>query len=336
MSTATTPLDPQIRPDDEQYRGHRVFLLSILVTVLLLAVGLTMIHRDQQQQVIAQQVAHQQQLREQGVLLIPKISSIPKQPDPVAEFWTAAPIRKVTLKPQNVAMPAVYEAAITEADLQAVWDGSQIAFRVSWADSTVDQNVDTARFTDAVAIQFPLVRDASFMMGGKLFPVQIIQWKALWQKDIDEHFQDVQDVHPNYWADFYWFATPQDKHPAQGSPYRVPESFQNPTALMWFAAHQSKNPEAQFERRQPVQEMIAEGFGSLVAQTDSASRGCGVYQNGRWYITIVRPLTTEDREDFQFYPGQTDQIGVAIWEGSSKNVGGRKQYSDWISLQVQP
>ena len=55
-------------------------------------------------------------------------------------------------------------------------------------------------------------------MGGRNLPVEILHWKGIWQKDLDEHFQDVQDLHPNYWTDLYWFA--------RGTfPYRVPEAF---------------------------------------------------------------------------------------------------------------
>jgi DMSO reductase family type II enzyme heme b subunit len=181
-----------------------------------------------------------------------------------------------------------------------------------------------------------MVPQTSFMMGGKRSPVHILHWKALWQKDVDEHFQDVQDVHPNYWTDFYWFARPTDQSPSVVSPYRVPDSFQNPVSHQWFTARQAGNPMARFHRTRPVEELTAEGFGSLATQDQCDTQAKGAWRDGRWYVAFVRPMVTDDREDVQLYAGSHSQLGVAIWDGSAQNVGGRKQYSDWIAIEVMP
>jgi len=339
MSTVTTqPEATKAAQKDESSYGLRFFLGGILATTLLVGGGVLIATTSQQR---AQHRAAHASLQEaiaQGVLIVHRMDGALDQPDPFSPTWDDAPVRVVELKPQNLAMPAVDDVSVAEVHVQALTDGERIAFRLSWADETVDWNVDAARFTDAAAIQMPFDSNASFMMGNQQSPVQIIHWKALWQKDIDEHFQDVQDVHPNYWADLYWFAEPTDTPRNAGTPYRVPESFEHPASLQWFTAQQAQNPVAQFHREQPVEELLAEGFGSLVTQRQLDSRGRGVWRDGRWHVVFMRPLQTSDHEDVQLHPhsGALSQVGIAIWNGSAQNAGGRKQYSDWIPMQVMP
>ena len=183
-------------------------------------------------------------------LVVVKLDHLLTADNPYSVEWWQAPYMEVEVVPQQMAMPSLAEASIETIRVQALTDGEHIAWRVSWSDSTPDGNVDVSRFSDGVAIEFPLDEGALPMMGDEESKVQILYWKALWQKDIDVGFQDVQDVHPNFWSDLYWFAEGE-------FPYPVPEAFQNPTALQWFVAHQAGNPMAVFSRRQPVQELVA-------------------------------------------------------------------------------
>jgi hypothetical protein len=247
--------------------------------------------------------------------------------DPAAKQWEGAPVMTVALLPQNITMPAITQTAVAEVQLQALTDGQRIAWRLSWADSTPDLNVDADRFSDAAALQFPLQPNTPYMMGGPNARVQVLQWRALWQKDADEGFQDVQDLHPNYWADLYWFA--------QGArPFPVPAAFTDPRSHAWFPALQAGNPQASWSRRQPVAELMAEGFGTLTPQSESASMARGVWSDGRWRLVVCRPLVTQDPLDYQFSASAAGQVAVAIWEGAAGNVGGRKQYSNWIRFEV--
>ena len=41
-------------------------------------------------------------------------------------------------------------------------------------------------------------------------------------------------------------------------------------------------------------------------------------------------------EDYQFHPNVRGRFGVAIWEGGAENVGGRKQYSEWMPFEIRP
>lgn len=252
--------------------------------------------------------------------------------NPYAEYWNSVPSYRVPVIPQLITMPQLLpeQKAVDQIDVQAVTDGKTIAWRLTWADATADGNVDTARFTDGVAMQFPLAPGAAPMMGHReTGKVQIIHWKALWQKDLDVGFQDVQDLHPNYWSDLYWFAEGQ-------FPYPVPSAFKDPRSMQWFIANQAGNPMAVFSRTQPAEELIAEGFGTLTHQKDSVSRAKGVWANGTWSVVFSRPLASTDPLDFQFQLGGAGQVSFAVWEGTHENVGGRKHWTNWVPFEVQP
>ncbi len=249
--------------------------------------------------------------------------------DPFWSAWREAPYVEVPLLPQQMAMPQVDAPSIPKLRVQGLCDGRSIAWRIGWDDETPDGNVDTGRFSDAVAIAFPLDPGAPPMMGSKEHRVQILYWKALWQKDIDVGFQDVQSLHPNYWTDLYWFAEGQ-------FPYPVPSAFQHPASRQWFIAHQAGNPMAAFSRSQPVEELLAEGWSTLTHQPQSATTGRGAWVDGKWAVVLQRPLRTTDPLDYPFTAGGAGQAAFAAWQGSAGNRGGRKQWSSWVDFVVKP
>jgi hypothetical protein len=248
--------------------------------------------------------------------------------NPHWEAWRDCAYVDVFVTAQQMAMPTATDASVEKLRVQGMTDGRTIAWRVSWADATPDGNVDVGRFCDAVAIGFPLDEGAPPMMGSKDRRVQILYWKALWQKDIDVGFQDVQDLHPNFWSDIYWFAEGQ-------FPYPVPAAFQHPAARQWFIAHQAGNPMAAFSRTQPVEELVAEGWSTLTHQPHAATTGRGAWVDGTWAVVFQRPLKTVDPLDYGFALGASGQVVCAVWNGSAGNRGGRKQWSNWTLFEVE-
>ena len=271
-----------------------------------------------------------------GPLVIHRVDQLPEGDDPFHPAWDEVGDVIVPLLPQNMASPSLDVPVVAESRVRALTDGRLISWRIQWADASADQSVDTGRFADAAAIQFPLTPNAPFTMGFLGMKVQILHWKAVWQKDIDERFQDVQDLHPNYWSDLYWFATPIEEGNEPFPRYRVPDSFRSPLALPWFTARAAGNPVADPERTQPVEELIAQGFGTLTHQEQSDSTGRGVWHDGHWTVVFTRPLRTDDPSDYQFAPESQPVFSIAIWEGASGNVGGRKQWAAWTPFEPLP
>lgn len=315
-----------------QERTLLLFVVMIIASagVLWIALGSASRHYQATQDRLAEQRTEvlKRETLDAGRLWVPRVHDAVLPLDPLAPAWRDAPTVTLPLTAQAITMPMLQEATITEADVQALTDGNMIVWRVGWADPDASVQLDIGVFSDAVAVQFPLAAGASFMMGDPGKRVQILQWKGLWQQDVDQHFQDVQDLHPNYWADLYWFAEGE-------FPFPVPESFRDPASHAWFPAYQAGNPMSDFNRRQTVDELVAEGYGSLTPHEESVTRGRGVWQDGRWAVTFLRPLRTSDPLDAQFQAGGRGDLGIAVWDGTAGNVGGRKHWSNWLEFKVE-
>jgi len=327
MSTDTTPRDRRAGP------SPFAIIAAIVVTVALVTAAIELGRRQRLQVAEEDRVVRAEALKSdgavRGALWVPLLRTDEVPVNPIDAVWEGLPYTEITLNRQTDAMPMLEALSVPAVEIRGVSDGEWIVWRLAWTDETEDINVDSGRFTDAAALQFPMSSGAAHTMGDDRHAVHILHWKGLWQHDLDEHFQDVQDLHPNYWADLYWFA--------QGpAPNRVPDDFSDTRSHTWFAAYQAGNPLADFLRERPVEELSATGYGSLTSHSDSVTDGRGVWVNGRWFVTFVRPLRTDDPWDYQFARGGTGTVGVAVWNGSDGNVGGRKHWGNWVEFVVSP
>jgi hypothetical protein len=260
-------------------------------------------------------------------LVVHRAASLPSSADPYAPVWFDAPAVDVPIQPQDAAVPMLEHGTVASARVRAVTDGRRIAFHVSWEAATPATAADTGLFSDAVGLQFPLEQGTSYQMGVSGMPVHIVYWRAQWQHDIDHGFQDVYAMYPNFFTCGYWFA--------EGDfPSRVPGSFRDSRSHEWFVARQAGNPMADFDRRRPVDEMIAEGFGTLTPLPNGMAEGRGMWRDGRWHVVLERPIIADNLSS-QFQAGASSQFAVAVWDGSAGNVGARKHYSFWVPFEVQ-
>lgn len=260
-------------------------------------------------------------------LTVQRVDTIASAIDPFDPLWADGPAVDVPLEPQMLTIPMLEHATVAKATVRAVTDGERIAWLLSWDAVSPATAADTGRFSDAAAMQFPLVPDASYMMGGEEMPVQTLYWRAQWQKDIDDRFQDVYAMYPNFWNCGYWFA--------EGDfPPRVPEAFSDVRSHEWFIAKQAGNPMADFNRTRPVDEMVAEGFGTLTHKPDGIADGRGEWRDGQWRVVFVRPMADDELSKL-FRPGASSQFGIAVWDGDAGNVGARKHHSFWVQFEVE-
>ena len=200
-----------------------------------------------------------------------------------------------------------------------------MAWRISRDAAEPSYMLDTGRFSDAVAIQFPLTEGASPFMGFDDRPVHILYWQARWQRDIDDAYQDIHHAHPNFWSDVYWFA--------EGKfPYPIDESFQSEEARQWLVSHAANNPMAMLDRAQPVQELVAAGFRTLTAKDRLLASAGGEWRNGRWAVVIERPIDGDDELSQRLINGSAEELALAIWHGSAGNVGARKHWTMWVPI----
>ncbi|HBF14026.1 MAG TPA: hypothetical protein DDW49_11670 [Deltaproteobacteria bacterium] len=231
-----------------------------------------------------------------------------EQPNAQADQWSQVPESRVTLLPQNITTPSLLAPTINLVQIKALHNGKWMAIRVEWPDTTDDHQVTTDQASDAIAVQFPLKEGdkTSPFMGSKDAPVGIMQWKALWQHDIDKGYQKVTDIYPNTFYETYRFGIK--------------------------AAEEAGNSVSRQQRKSPVEEYVAGGFGTLTVQPHQDALASGSWLNGKWVVVFARPLKNSDKNDPRFSAGDKSVIAFAVWEGGHKNVGARKNYAMWMPI----
>jgi DMSO reductase family type II enzyme heme b subunit len=88
-------------------------------------------------------------------------------------------------------------------------------------------------------------------------------------------------------------------------------------------------------RRSPVEDLVAEGYGTLTTKPAQHVGGRGVWSGGRWKVVFLRPLQTTDDEGTQFARGSLVAVAFAIWDGGHSEGDGQKSVSTWHALRVE-
>ncbi len=270
---------------------------------------------------------------------------IPVNPSDV--FWsnygpTKGKHRIIELQPQMFTNPMWPAPATKWVNVKAASNGKEIAIRLEWVDSTRnDIMVQNQQYKDQAAVMFPVDPSGPvppFTMGGEGERVNIWQWKATWNKEDAGHagnemMQDLEDQY-NYMAmgsGSYYIYEPDGKLVL--SPNQQPKVSERHT---FIDPAMGKN-EGVFNpgratgnilsdntlRRSPVEDLNAEGFGTLTTQAHQDVDGSGNWSNNRWMIVFKRTLKTNDPNDTQFLGDQT-AIAFAIWNGNNKERNGQK------------
>lgn len=264
-----------------------------------------------------------------------KVSVVPEK-DVKSEVWNNAPSTTVNVLPQNVTNPMLLTPSVKNIQVKSINDGQNIAFLLEWTDSTRDAIVDADKFSDQCAIQLPLnpAVPPSFMMGNKNGKVHIINWKAVWQDDIEKGFRDVKDAYPNYWTDIYPMHEKKGdgtngKHARDISAAEIASS--NGKNFMHGAY--AGNPMSIFDRKVPCEEAMAEGFGTLTTQPNQNAGAWGIWENNTWKVIFVRPMNSADGDDAPL--ADKTKIAFALWNGNAENISGKKHYAMWTDLSIE-
>jgi len=236
--------------------------------------------------------------------------------DPLASAWAKARPLKVAMLPQTVALPHKPDAAVKELTVRALHNGGWIAVLIEWKDATLSDRIVLDNFGDQVAVQFPVQKTAppSPMMGNPGGRVNIMQWRAAFQRDLEKGPPTVRDLYPNAWADVY----PDEVMSASDArPYTGALGVENPISR---------------GRASPVLDQMAEGWGSMTVKPDQHALGKGVWKDGTWRVVITRPMVSDDANAPQLVPGDRTFAAFAVWEGGNREVGSRKAWSPWVPL----
>lgn len=245
--------------------------------------------------------------------------------DPNQAAWQSLPETVVPMVGQNMVKPFLKVPIFQQLKVRAAVVENWLCLRLEWDDETRDAEVTRALFTDACAVEFAVkgnAQDTSPFMGNPGKPVQILHWKAIWQDDLEKGYRDVEHGYPNAYYDYYPLASGKGADDIHGP------------ALLYNPARHLKNPISEVHRTHPVEEMVAEGFGTSTTQSHQDARAWGVHQSKHWTVVMARPLSTPDPADAQLKPGSTVPVAFALWDGATQNRGGRKHYALWNDLKI--
>ena len=247
-------------------------------------------------------------------------ATLPTAPDDAA--WRDVPAFAAPLVPQDMVEPRLLEPSTREVAVRTITDGTRVALRLEWIDETRDDLPGTGRFSDACAVQLPARVEADVpapQMGETGRPVEVSYWRAAWQAVVDGRPDTLQAIEPAAAPDHYPFDAPPL---APGSPE------QQAMAQRYAPARALGNPMSG-PRAQPVQDLVAEGPGTLRPADRTRSEGRGVRTAHGWTVVVVRPLPEGLR------PGQRGQVAFAVWDGAHQEAGARKMRSAWVPLLVE-
>jgi DMSO reductase family type II enzyme heme b subunit len=240
--------------------------------------------------------------------------------DPGAAHWSRTRAVTIALLPQTVTLPHNDHPAATQLAVRAVHNGGWLAFLLEWKDATLSDRLLVDSFGDQAAVQLPIDAKGaapSPMMGNPGGRVNIMQWRAALQHDIENGAPSIKVLYPNAWTDVY----PDEVLGAtDAKPYAGALGIENPVSRGIAS---------------PVLDQMAEGWGSMTVKPDQHALGKGIWKNGAWRVVITRPMVSDDLNAPRLGPGDRTSVAFAIWEGGHREVGARKAWSPWIPLVIQ-
>jgi hypothetical protein len=245
--------------------------------------------------------------------------AVPSAPDDAA--WRNAPVYTAALVLQDMVEPRLLEASTDKVDVRAITDGTRIAFRLEWADATRDDLPGIARYSDACAVQVPASTQADVpapQMGEAQRPVEITYWRAFWQGAVDGREDSIKALYPGAAVDHY---------PFEAAVLDPGSAAQQEMAKRYAPARALGNDMAG-PRERPVQDLVAEGPGTIQPAPRAQSDGRGVRTVKGWAVVLSRPLPRG------LEPGSRTQVALAVWQGSHQEGGARKMRSLWIPLAI--
>jgi DMSO reductase family type II enzyme heme b subunit len=247
-------------------------------------------------------------------------AAVPSAPDDAA--WRDAPMYTAVLIIQDMVEPRLLEPTTGKVNVRAITDGAQIAFLLDWVDATKDDLPGIARYSDGCAVQLPVSTQPDVpapQMGEAGRPVEITYWRAFWQGAVDGREDSIKALYPGATVDHY---------PFEAASLEAGSEAQQAMAKRYAPARSLGNPMAG-PRQRPVQDLIAEGPGSIRPADKTQSNGRGVWTENGWTVVLSRPLPKG------IEPGSRTQVAFAVWQGSHQESGARKMRSVWVPLLVE-
>lgn len=233
--------------------------------------------------------------------------------DPESALWDDIPGVEIPLSGQAITSPMLIDPSVQTVTARSLHNGEWIAFQFQWDDDTKNVGGGVSDFRDSVAIQLPLGGDTPFVcMGFADAAVNILHWRADFQRDIEEGVPNISDIFPNTWSSIY---------PGGDD-------------IAFSTGQAAGNPLSAKVKPSPVEDLVATGFGTLETQLHGDVTGWGTWDGETWKVVIARQITTADSQDAQLAIGRGMPIALAVWDGENRDVNGRKSVSAWLNVKL--
>jgi DMSO reductase family type II enzyme heme b subunit len=242
--------------------------------------------------------------------------------DPVAAAWDRIPEHVAKMIPQDLVEPRVLKPTTGEVRVRAVSNGTQVAFRLEWDDPDQSDTPGPSKMIDSCAIQIPeklAPEPPDPQMGGQGKTVQVAYWRADWQAIVNGRGDSIRDLYPRASIDHY----PHDAKPLESDP-----AAQKEMAARYNPARALGNDRGG-PRRRPVEDLVADGPGTLAPAPSQTSSGKGVRTKTGWSVVIQRNLPAG------LAPRARTHVAFAVWQGSQMESGARKMRTGWIPLLLR-
>lgn len=242
--------------------------------------------------------------------------------DPTDAAWHNVPEYEARLLVQDLVEPRLMKPTTELVRVRALSNGREAAFRLEWKASSPSDLPGAARFSDACALQLPAKIEPSVpapQMGEPGRPVEITYWRATWQATVDGRGDSIRDIYPRAAVDHY---------PFEAASLEKGSTAQQEMSARYAPARALGNAMAG-PRKTPVEDLVAEGPGTITAVPDSQSNGCGKRTSEGWAVVISRRLPAG------LSPQTPTQVAFAVWQGAEKEAGSRKMRTGWVPLSMQ-
>jgi hypothetical protein len=300
------------------------------VILLLLAAGATL---SAVLAIFGRQIQEMVSPRPKADITARRLDKIPI--DPYSPKWDEVPVSTVALTQQTVVKPLKLETPKESLRVRAAHDGETIAFLLEWPDPRLDTRaIKVTEFHDACAVlitRYPAPPEAR-LMGTANVPATILHWKADWQVDVDEGFQDLEKAFPNMSVDMY----PLLKDAiTDGKP---PKTTDIPDfAKLWLPGTRVGNPLSQPSKTTPVEKLIGKGPGTITSLPTQDAAGRGVWKDGVWRVVLAKKMKASDatQGEIEIERGATYSVAFTVWFGQSGDRGARKNPSALLTMFVE-
>jgi hypothetical protein len=247
-------------------------------------------------------------------------AALPEDPGDAA--WDTAPEHVAALLLQDLVEPRLQAISTPDVRVRALTSGAEMALRLAWVDASVDDLPGAGRFNDGCAVQVPQKPSAAApdpQMGMPANGVAITFWRADWQASVNGRGDTIRDLYPNATVDHYPFEAPSLEKGSAAQQALTRE----------YAPADGAGNRRGGSRTSAVEDLVAEGPGTLSAAPTTRARGRGIRTADGWSVVITRPIPEG------LTPTNPSIIAFAVWEGSKQEAGARKMRTGWIPLSIR-